>query len=294
MISLTGLRTFVAVVETGGIRPAAHRLNRTPSAVSMTLKQLEADIGGALFLAERKAALSQLGYRVLDEAQALLAHYERSCAALRAFAANQVGRCDVASVPSVATTFLPAAIARLRTDAPDLQVSLRDMDSAAVIDAVDNGRVEIGFCVLNQPRQGIAFTPLLRETLELVCRADHPLARQGGAVAWPALTGETFIVNGSMAGLSPPHAATTLEARNVASILAMIRAGLGVSILPRLCRPADAEIAFLPLADAACARTLGWIARADRKLQPAAARLVAAVADVIGEEQAAFGYELAR
>ena len=45
MISLTGLRSFVAVVDTGGIRAAADQIHRTPSAVSMTLKQLELDIG---------------------------------------------------------------------------------------------------------------------------------------------------------------------------------------------------------------------------------------------------------
>ena len=44
-ISLTGMRSFVAVCEAGGVRAAADQIGRTPSAVSMTLKQLEDDIG---------------------------------------------------------------------------------------------------------------------------------------------------------------------------------------------------------------------------------------------------------
>lgn len=294
MISMTGLRTFVAVVETGGIRQAADRLRRTPSAVSMTLKQLEHEIGGPLFVSERKSGLSALGYRVLDEAQALLAHYDRSSAALRAFVTNQVGRCDVASVPSVATMFLPEAIATLRATAPLLDISVRDMDSASVIEAVDNGMVEIGFCVLNQPRQGIAFEPLMREPLELVCRADHPLSSLERPVEWAEIAPHSFITNGSI-GLPRLMEArqlasrSHLEARNVASILAMIRAGLGISVLPRLCRTTDPDIRFLPLADPLAERTLGWIAPAERKLQPAATQLLEAVKATISARSANAG-----
>ena len=82
MISLTGLRSFVAVVETGGVRAAADQIHRTPSAVSMTLKQLELDIGAPLFESERKSTLSNVGRAVLEEARGMLAHYERACAAM--------------------------------------------------------------------------------------------------------------------------------------------------------------------------------------------------------------------
>jgi DNA-binding transcriptional LysR family regulator len=87
-ISVTGMRSFVAVCEAGGVRAAADQVGRTPSAVSMTLKQLEDDIGAPLFEGERRGALSPVGRILLEEARAMIAHYDRVCPATRC-AANR-------------------------------------------------------------------------------------------------------------------------------------------------------------------------------------------------------------
>lgn len=299
MISLTGLRTLIAVVEEGGIRTAADRLLRTPSAVSMTLKQLEKEVGGPLFLEERKNRLSPLGYRVLDEAQLLLAHYDRSNAAIQAFVQNKAGRCDVASVPSVATTFLPDAINEVRLRLRSLMISIRDMDSASVIDAVDKGTVELGFCTLDQTRKNIRFEALFTERLDLVCHKDHPLASQKRGILWEDIAMHGFIMNGSFNIQPPPEALKTLkqsdlEARNVASILAMVRAGLGISILPHLCRPLhDPDIVFKPIKEKSAQRTVGWVVAVDRNLQPATEHLLNSVKQMIKRGTLKYEYDIA-
>ena len=107
VFNIQNLRVFVAVAESGGIRGAAERLSRTPSAISMALKQLENEVGVPLFAAERKNALSALGRVVLDEGRDLLAHYERSRATVHAFARNESTRTEVACTPSIAVSFLP-------------------------------------------------------------------------------------------------------------------------------------------------------------------------------------------
>ena len=205
MVSLLGLRTLVAVVETGNIRAAAHRIGRTPSAVSMMLKQLEGDVGGALFAGDRKNLLSDLGIRVHAEAKPLLEHYSRASAAMTSFAANQIGRCDVACVPSIAANFLPEAIAKARDRIGPFSIQVRDMDSRAVIEAVEEGGVEVGFCVISQLRAGLVFEPLFRERLDFVCRRDHHAARTKRPVAWDDVDCAEFIANGS-AATSPPSA----------------------------------------------------------------------------------------
>ena len=141
MLNLTSLRTFVAVVETGGIRSAGERLLRTPSAVSMSLKQLEEEVGGALFQGERKNELSELGRLVFEEARGLLSHHARTSAAIMAFATDRVGRCDLASVPSVAVTLLTETIAEVRRRGFSFDIHVRDIDSTAIIDAVENGAI---------------------------------------------------------------------------------------------------------------------------------------------------------
>ncbi len=296
MISLTGLRSFVAVVETGGVRAAADQIHRTPSAVSMTLKQLELDIGAPLFESERKSALSNVGRVVLEEARGMLAHYERACAAMTTFAADRLGRCDIASVPSVAVTLLPRAISRVRQAGGQFDIHVRDINSSAIVDAVANGIVEVGICVLANKRPELTFQPLFREPLDFVCRADHRLTKTKAPLKWTQLEGCGLILNGSVSALGLPQVAdlaarSKLVASNVNSNLAMVEAGLGVTILPRLCRwHGSRDLRFLPLADAAVSRTVGWIAREGRALQPATAKLLDSIRALTRECAKEFGY----
>jgi DNA-binding transcriptional LysR family regulator len=295
-ISLTGMRSFVAVVESGGVRAAADLIGRTPSAVSMTLKQLEDDVGAPLFEGERKSSLSHVGRVVLEEARAMIAHYDRACSAITSFAADFLGRCDVASVPSVAVTLLPRAISRARGAGAPFDIHVRDIDSSAIVQAVENGAVEIGFCVLAGKRPDLTFEPLFREPLDFICPADHPLAKSKTALSWARLAGSALILNGSAAALGLPEIAalaarSKLVASNVNSNLAMVEAGLGVTILPRLCRwKCNYAVRFLPLADARATRTVGWIAQAGRVPQPATQRLLDCVRALTHECEKEFGY----
>jgi DNA-binding transcriptional LysR family regulator len=295
-ISLTGMRSFIAVVEAGGIRAAADQMRRTPSAVSMTLKQLEDDLGAPLFDGERKSNLSQVGRAVLEEARAVVAHYDRACSAMTSFAVDFVGRCDVASLPSVAITLLPRAISRVRAAGAPFEIHVRDIDSSAIVDAVENGVVEIGLCVLAGKRTDVSFQPLFREPLDFVCPADHPLAKARKPLRWSQLESAALISNGSAAALGLPEIArlaarSKLVASNVNSNLAMVEAGLGVTILPRLCRwKCSQAVRFVPLADARVTRTVGWIARTGRVLQPATRRLLDCVRDLTRECEKEFGY----
>ena len=71
----------------------------------------------------------------------------------------------------------------------------------------------------------------------------------------------------------------------------MVEAGLGVTILPRLCRwKCSHQLRFLPLADAGVSRTVGWIAKEGRSLQPATAKLLNCVRELTRECAKEFGY----
>jgi DNA-binding transcriptional LysR family regulator len=278
------MRGFVAVCEAGGVRAAADQIGRTPSAVSMTLKQLENDVGAPLFAADRRGELTPVGRIVLEEARAMIDHYDRACEKMISYAANRIGRCDIASVPSVAVTLLPRAIARARAQGAPFEIDVRDSDSQAIMDAVENGAAEIGLCVLHQARPQLDFEPLFREPLDLVCPKNHPLAAAKRPLSWARLEDVDLIQNGSSAALGLAEIAalaerSRLKARNVMSLLAMVEAGLGVTILPRLCRwKCGYAVAFAPLSDARVSRTVGWIAKAGRALSPAARLVIDSVA----------------
>ena len=90
MIKLEYLRVFVTVAETRALNEAAERLGRTPSAISMTLKQIEESLGGPLFEGERKAALTQLGAFALRHARKAVAEHDAATAAIQRFARGEV------------------------------------------------------------------------------------------------------------------------------------------------------------------------------------------------------------
>jgi LysR family transcriptional regulator, carnitine catabolism transcriptional activator len=75
------------------------------------------------------------------------------------------------------------------------------------------------------------------------------------------------------------------------SNLAMVEAGLGVTILPRLCRwKCGYAVRFMPLADQRASRTVGWVAKAGRALQPAARQFLECVRRQTRDGAKEFGY----
>lgn len=270
MIHITALRTFVHVAEYGNIRDAGARLFRTPSAVSMTLSQLERDLGAPLFQNDRKNRLTALGEEILGIAQELLREHDRALERIEAIATGRQGRLQLASVPSVAAELLPGLLATFLEARPGVTIELVDTDSRSVHAMVADGTVELGIAGVTAPGSGLSLTPLFRDPFRLVCPHEHPLAARSGPIAWPDLVGERIIGNDAASGIIAEGyqsliAGSALKARNVISLLALVRAGAGVTLLPRLAtvsmRP---DLVALPLADPTAEREVGAILRESR------------------------------
>lgn len=78
MIRLEALRAFVEVADHGNIKDASEKLYRTPSALSMTLKQIEDRLGCPLFETDRKSNLTEMGRFLYRQAVVLLRDYDRA------------------------------------------------------------------------------------------------------------------------------------------------------------------------------------------------------------------------
>eukprot|EP00752_Nemacystus_decipiens_P015433 g13764.t1 len=207
----------------------------------MLLKQLEAEIGRPLFEGERKGTLTPTGRAVLAEAQAALDRFARAEAAIRAHASGAAGRLALAAAPSAAAHLLPRALADFRARFPAVAIDLQDADSARVAEEVVAGRVDLGIAGAPGDRGAVAFRPLFRDALGLVCRRDDPLAANPGPIGWDDLAGRTLFSHALSPAAPAGHAAPdgAVRARTVISALALVRAGLGLTILPRLTLPAE-------------------------------------------------------
>src|SRR6056297_3082102 len=96
------LRCFRTVADHGSLSEAAAVLGRTPSAVSMMLKQFEDHIGAPLFETARKSRLTPLGELVLHEAGRGLSHFDRTLAAIEGLSRAERGHVRLAVTPSAA------------------------------------------------------------------------------------------------------------------------------------------------------------------------------------------------
>ena len=101
-IKLEMLRTFRIVAEQGSLTAASSLLARTPSAVSMTLAQLEDHIGAPLFETDRKNRLTPLGQLVLEESSRATDAFARSVEAIGRHAISTAGTvaCPLAAIKS--------------------------------------------------------------------------------------------------------------------------------------------------------------------------------------------------
>ena len=252
MIKLEALRVFVTVAEIGNISDAADRLGRTPSAVSMALKQLEDEIGARLFATDRKNALTALGAFALETARAQIRGYDKAVDTIRAFAQNRIGRLTLACVPSVAASLMPGLLRGLIADRPAVEVELFDVDTAGVAALVESGQADLGIAGMPRTVGVLAFRPLFRDRFKLVCPADNALAALGRPVGWTDLEGQTLIRNGASESIQAPGYRAladqaTLMVRNVTSLVAMAASGVGVTLLPAL------STVRLPAGACACA-----------------------------------------
>jgi len=274
MIGITSLRAFVHVADCGNIRDAAARLFRTPSAISMTLKQLEQDLGAPLFETDRKSRLTTLGEEVLGIAAEMLREHDRALERIDAVATGRQGRLQLASVPSVASELLPRLLADFLDARPGLTVELIDTDSRAVQALVADGTVELGIAGPPEASSALSFKPLFRDPFRLVCRSDHPLARCTVPLSWSDLAGARIIGNDPANAIAAEECralvgASMLKARSVISLLSLVRAGAGVTLLPRLATVSlEADLVALPFADPMAVREVGVIMRDGRSPSP--------------------------
>ena len=178
-IKIEMLRCFRAVVGQGSLAEAAQELGRTPSAVSMMLKQFEDHVGAPLFETARKSRLTPLGEMVHAEACRELAHFDRTIAVIEGLSRAEEGLVRIAATPSVATEILPAVIGSFLQDHPGVGIDLRDMDSLAVQHELAHERADIGLAGLgSQP--GMDRHLLFSDRFGVVCQSGHRLTQKLG------------------------------------------------------------------------------------------------------------------
>lgn len=281
-IKIEMLRCFRAVVEHGSLASASEALGRTPSAVSMMLRQFEDHVGAPLFETTRKSRLTPLGDMIHTEAYRELEHFEQTVAVIEGLSRAEMGYVRLAVTPSIATTILPQIISRFMKDHPKVHIDMHDMNSDAIRTELEKERVDIGLATIaacpNLDRR-----KLFSDRFGVVCPKDHPLTQNREKLTWSDMAGYEFISHGlckliNDSDFAPILATSRLSGPNTASLLGLVGAGVGITVLPRLAvTTAHSDIVFLPLSDSEASRDLFLITQPRQMLNPAARAFVTAI-----------------
>ena len=283
------LAAFLHLARSGSFSEAARLQGVSQPALSRTVQQLEEMVGQRLFdRTTRSVALTPTGQELLPIAERLVSEFDSSFCELARFVAGRRGRVVVAALPSIAAVMLPPAIARYRLDHPDVEVAIMDGLSGSVLDAVAEGRADIGLTIKPSPRATLNYRPLMSDEFGLVCRPDDALAGEG-ALPWSVFEQRPFVAMAPESSVRQMTDAAFLQAGLAIPPLYgcaflgttghLVAAGLGITALPRLTLPLLGRLGLIwrRLERPVMRRHMGAVTRAGRTPAPAALAFLAAL-----------------
>ncbi len=177
-IKFRHIQCFVEIARERSLKNAAEKLYLTQPAISKTLKELEEIVGATLMLRNRSGvSLTKEGEVFLHFAQMSLASLQQGLDGVEKAGAQKKEILTVGSLPSVAARLMPLVVAEFTELAPNAVLRIVDGPHGYLVDRLRLGELDLVIGRLGQPdtMQGITFTQLYTEHVELVVRADHPL-----------------------------------------------------------------------------------------------------------------------
>ena len=243
------LRTFVDIVRAGGIGAAARKLNRQQPSISAALKRLEDHVGTVLLI--RTAT----GVEMTPAGKAMMALCEDMLESARmmphqiAQATKRVeGFVRIQIVSGLISPEFDEAIASFHRRNPDIHIEIRVSPWRQVLDALEQGEVEIGVSYDSSVRGGLMYEPLLVERQQLYCsRANPHFGHRFSRLT--ELRDEHFVLTGD----DEIELITNMRRRNglgtkvggmaedINEAQRLIRLGVGIGFLPVLAAQEDVD-----------------------------------------------------
>jgi DNA-binding transcriptional LysR family regulator len=253
MPTLLQLKTFLTVADQGGFTAASRRLGLSQPAVSRAIATLEKELGLPMFVRRREGlSLTDAGSVALTHAREAVRQMTLMRTEVAGLAGDVTGTLSLASLPTATATFVAPHLRTFARRHPAVTIRLLEGSEEEVRDWLDQGVVEAG--VVSLPARGLEAAELGDQDMVAVVPADNWLASKD-IVGYADLAREPFVRStGGCADVFLPIARKAgvefdraFEAREIPAALEIVRAGLGVSILPRAGLPELPGIALRPL-----------------------------------------------
>jgi len=275
-MELHQLRYFCAVAETGSFSRAAERSHVSQPSLSQQILKLEDELGARLFdRLGRSVRLTELGKTFLPRARAVLRELEAARGDVVESKEFIGGPITVGVIPTVAPYFLPTRLTTFSRKFPQVRLTIVEEITPVLLDRLRAGAIDIAILAL--PIRGHEFDafPLLTERLFAALPKKHKLNSRR-SLSLKDLRAEPFLLlrdghcfrDTAVAACDRArlHPQIVFESGQFSSLLSMVGAGMGVSIVPEMAIEKQSPCRYVRIADDQAVRTIGAVILRGRSL----------------------------
>ncbi|MDB5856505.1 MAG: DNA-binding transcriptional regulator, LysR family [Ramlibacter sp.] len=292
------LRAFVALADTGSFGGAAQAIHIGQPALSQAIAKLEGQVGVKLIeRTTRSVRLTAAGKEFLVDARRVLEANERMMQRGAEWADVTRGRIELLSIPSMAYRLLPALVREFNHQHANVKVDVYDHADPVLRLRLERGEGDLAIITQTEDAGSRGALPFLKDGFRVVVAADHPFARQDTVEA-AQLAGERLILlrrgalfrsfmDAAIGSLSLRQA--PIEVDQPGTLIGMVEAGLGVSLLPAMSCPTPAlrSVATRRLVRPEIFRLIAFARPAEREPMPVVEAFVQAALAFLAENKAA-------
>ena len=260
------LRYVCAIADTGTFSRAAERCQIAQPSLSQQVLKLEEDLGAKLFdRLGRSVRLTEAGRAFIPQARAVLEQMEVARLSAADKNADFRGSIAVGVIPTVAPYLIPSYAATFAKNYPDAKLRIVEETTSVLVEGLRNLSIDVAILALPLRHKDLKLFPIRTEPLFAVLRRDHPRA-SAESLALKDLRGESFVMlrdghcfrdlslrTCTRARITPNIA---FESGQFSSLLGMVAAGVGVSLVPEMAIDRNLGCRYVRLSDAQATRTI--------------------------------------
>lgn len=291
-VTLRHLRYFEALAQHGHFGRAAEALGISQPALSIQMKELEDIVGGPLVeRGPRQVRLTSLGETLLPRGRDILRSVDELTSLARTTSEELTGRLRVGVIPTVAPYFLPKVIEALAVRFPELELHLREAVTQKLVSDLAEGRMDVAIVALPVSESSLEEHPLFTEEFVLV-RPEADAAKPAPPAELLREMRLLLLEEGhcfreqalSFCKMSTPRPRDLMEASSLSTLVQMVGAGIGVTLIPEMAIGTEARTSAVSIArlqEPRPTRTIGLVWRKTNPLGRQFVKLAAILKAVV-------------
>jgi LysR family carnitine catabolism transcriptional activator len=257
-VTVKQIRIFIEVARQLSFAAAAKHLHLSQPAISLAIQNLEQHVGGKLFDRNtRHLELTPEGQLFYPTAAALLNQWSDALEDVNNLFTLQRGKLNMAVMPSFAANDLPDIVACYHQQYPNINLAIENIVMDQAIDKVRKGRCELAVIFAGQNMQGVNFTPLFSDQFMLISApSDHSgVQKSSKAPDLKTLHGKPMIVMDKDSSVrrwvddamktESIQPQIVAEVNQLETLGRLVAKGLGVGVVPNLCRGQMASLGLV-------------------------------------------------